>query len=503
MTAADLPAPRADARAWWGLAILALPCLLYSMDLTILTLAVPHIVADLGPNGPQLLWIVDIYGFVLAGALVTMGALGDRIGRRRLLLLGAVAFGAASTLAAFSSSTEMLIASRALLGLAAATLAPSTLSLISNIFAHPAERSFAIGVWIASFSVGGAIGPILGGLLLEFFWWGSVFLVPLPVMVLLLVLGPRLLPEFRDPHGAPIDLPSAALSVLAILSTVYGIKHLVIGDFGPVPLAALAGGLGLGALFVRRQLRLPDPVIDVRLMGQARFLVPLGIYFLGLFLTFGMLLLLAQYLQLVLGMSPLQAGLWSLFSALGFVAGSLLAPGLAGALSSRRVMVAALGLTAIGFAVVGIGLGNGQFALLLIGMSLFSLGVSPVLALSTDLVIGAAPPERSGSAAGVAETASELGGALGIAVAGSMVIARYRQGVAADLPAGLPAQADLAIRDSLGAAMEAVTSLPAALQAAAAAVAQQAYVAAFTQQAFVAAGLAVVGVILALRLRKA
>jgi MFS transporter, DHA2 family, multidrug resistance protein len=188
-------APKAGRREWLGLAVIALPCLLYSMDLTVLNLAVPRISADLRPTSAQLLWIVDIYGFVLAGLLITMGTLGDRIGRRRLLLIGAAAFGVGSVLAAFSPTAEMLIATRALLGLAGATLAPSTLSLIRNMFLDQQQRTVAISVWVSSYSVGAAIGPFVGGLLLEHFWWGSVFLIGVPVMVVLLVLGPVLLPE--------------------------------------------------------------------------------------------------------------------------------------------------------------------------------------------------------------------------------------------------------------------------------------------------------------------
>src|SRR5438093_4167997 len=199
LTAVDIP--KAGRREWVGLAVIALPCLLYSMDLTVLNLAVPHLTADLRPSSAQLLWIVDIYGFLVAGSLITMGTLGDRIGRRRLLFIGATAFGIASVIAAFSTSTEMLIATRALLGLAGATLAPSTLSLIRNMFHDPQQRTVAIGVWITSYSAGAALGPLLGGLLLQYFWWGSVFLLGVPVMALLLVLGPRLLPEFRDPEA--------------------------------------------------------------------------------------------------------------------------------------------------------------------------------------------------------------------------------------------------------------------------------------------------------------
>src|SRR5262245_20914342 len=213
--------PQAGRREWIGLAVLAIACVLYAMDLTVLHLAVPSLSAELKPTGVELLWIVDIYGFLVAGSLITMGTLGDRIGRRRLLLIGAATFGIFSLLAAFSKTPGMLILSRALMGIAGATLAPSTLSLIFNMFLDPQQRSVAIGIWITSFSVGGAIGPVLGGLLLEYFWWGSVFLLALPVMALLLLLGPRVLPEFRDPGARHLDLRSAAMSLAAVLAMIF------------------------------------------------------------------------------------------------------------------------------------------------------------------------------------------------------------------------------------------------------------------------------------------
>src|SRR5918912_1309225 len=249
---AALPATaKATRREWTGLGVLALACLLYVMDLSVLHLAVPAISADLRPTSTQLLWIIDIYGFFVAGSLVTMGTLGDRIGRRKLLMIGAAVFGLVSLLAAFSRSAEMLIASRALLGLAGATLAPSTLSLIFHMFEDPRERSIAIGVWISAFSAGSAVGPVLGGILLEFFWWGSVFMLALPVMGALPVLGPRVLPEYRDPEAERLDLLSAALLLIAVLTMTFGIKEVAQDSFGPLPAMTLLVGLAVGVLFVR------------------------------------------------------------------------------------------------------------------------------------------------------------------------------------------------------------------------------------------------------------
>ncbi|HYJ71493.1 MAG TPA: MFS transporter, partial [Actinomycetota bacterium] len=304
--------PKAGRREWIGLAVLALACLLYVMDLTVLHLAVPAISADLQPTSAQLLWIIDIYGFFVAGSLITMGTLGDRIGRRKLLLIGATAFGLVSLGAAFSPTAESLIVSRALLGVAGATLAPSTLSLIFHMFQDPKERSIAIGFWIGAFSAGSAIGPVLGGAMLELFWWGSVFLLALPVMAALLILGPRVLPEYRDPDAGRLDLVSAGMSVLAVLGVIYGLKEIAQDGPGATALAAIVLGIVVAVGFVVRQRRLADPMIDVGLFKLGSFNAALATNFLAIFVAIGYFLFVAQYLQLVVGLSPLEAGLWSL-----------------------------------------------------------------------------------------------------------------------------------------------------------------------------------------------
>src|SRR5262249_6216700 len=275
------------------------------MDLSVLYLALPSLTRDLQPSSAQLLWISDIYGFMLAGFLITMGTLGDRIGRRRLLLIGAAVFGAASVLAAFATSVAMLIVARALLGIAASTLAPSTLSLIRNMFLVPRQRTIAIGIWVTSFSLGAALGPALGGLLLQFFWWGSVFLIAVPVMALLLVLGPILLPEFRDPEPGRFDPTSAALSLVSVLAVVYGVKELAQNGFGPVPTISFAIGSAVGLAFLRRQATLAEPLVDLRLFRRPAFTAALAANTLSLFLIFGTFFLVPHYLQLLLGFSPL------------------------------------------------------------------------------------------------------------------------------------------------------------------------------------------------------
>ena len=341
---------RATRREWIGLAVLALPCFVYAMDLTVLNLAVPSLSADLHPSSTQLLWVVvDIYGFTLAASLITMGSLGDRIGRRRLVLIGAVVFGLMSVVAAYATSAPMLIAARALLGVAGATIAPGTLSLIRTMFEDAGQRTLAIGVWITSFSAGGAIGPVLGGLLLEQFWWGSVFLLAVPVMGLLVALGPRLLPEFRDRAAGRLDPLSAALSLAAVLAVVYGLKQFALQGPGRFATASLLAGLAVAVLFVRRQRRLPSPLLDLRLFRVPVFSAALASYALGIFVVFGPDLFVDQYLQLVLGLSPLRAGLWLLPAARGFVVGSLLTSRLVRWASPQAVMTAGMVLGAVGF----------------------------------------------------------------------------------------------------------------------------------------------------------
>jgi DHA2 family multidrug resistance protein-like MFS transporter len=499
MTDETTTTQRAGRREWLGLAVIALACVLYVMDLTVLHLAVPALSADLRPSSTQLLWIVDVYGFMIAGSLITMGSLGDRIGRRRLLLIGAAAFGVTSVLAAFSTTPEMLIATRALLGVAGATLAPSTLSLIRSMFHDPRQRTTAIAIWITSFSAGAAIGPVLGGVVLEFFWWGAVFLLNVPVMVALLVLGPRLLPEYRDPNAGPADLPSAALSLAAMLALVYGLKRVAQDGVTTTAVVAALAGLGLGFVFVRRQRQLADPLLDLSLFRIPAFSAALATYGIGIFVLFGGFLFIPQYLQLVLGMTPLEAGLWMLPWALSFVVGSNVTPILARRVDQAWLMGGGLAVAAVGFGLLlGIEAGSG-LGLIVVGSIAFSLGMSPVFTLTNDLIIGSAPPERAGAAAGVSETAAEVGGALGIAVLGSIGVAVYRRGVDDALPATLSTGEADAAQGTLGGALEVAASLPAALGDALVAAAEAAFTTGLHLGALIAAvsSLALAGVVLA------
>jgi DHA2 family multidrug resistance protein-like MFS transporter len=460
------------------------------MDLTVLNLAVPTLSADLQPSSAELLWIIDIYGFLVAGSLITMGTLGDRIGRRRLLLIGAAAFGAASVIAAFSTSAKMLIASRALLGLAGATLAPSTLSLIRNMFLDPQQRTVAIAVWVTSYSVGGAIGPLLGGVVLQYFWWGAVFLIGVPVMLLLLVVGPVLLPEFRDPQAGRLDIPSAALSLAAILLVIYGLKRTAEDGFGWLAVAAVVAGLALGVAFVRRQQRLDDPLIDLRLFRAPGFSASLSIYMLGTLVAFGVYVFIAQHLQLVAGLSPLDAGLVMVPSMLAFVAGSVFVPMIARRVKPETAMAGGLVLAAAGFALLTQVDGASGLAVLVVGSVVYALGLSPVVILATALIVGSAPPERAGAASAISETSSELGGALGIAVLGSIGTAIYRSRIAEALPSTIPADVAAPARSTLGGALAEAARLPEAMGAALMDPARAAFVDAFQVMAAICAALA-------------
>jgi DHA2 family multidrug resistance protein-like MFS transporter len=464
-TVAAAGPPRAGRREWIGLSVLALACLLYVMDLTVLHLAIPAISEDLQPTSAQLLWIIDIYGFMVAGFLVTMGTLGDRIGRRKLLLIGAAAFGAVSLLAAFSTSAEMLIVSRAALGIAGATLAPSTLSLIFSMFQDPGQRSRAVAVWISAFSAGSAIGPIVGGILLEHFWWGSVFLIALPVMALLLILGPIVLPEYKDPDAGRLDLVSAGLSLVAILGVIFALKTVAQDGIGPQAVVTALIGLVAGVVFVRRQFKLPDPMLDLTLFRIPTFSSALAVNFLTVFVMTGYFLFIAQYLQLVLGLSPLEAGLWSVPAAIGFVVGSNAAPRLLRYIRPSYLMAGGLGLAAVGLTVLTQVGGDGGLGIVVGSSLIISLGMAPVFGLTTELIVGSAPPERAGAASGISETGAELGGALGISILGSIGIAIYRGGVGGSLPASIPDAVAEAARDTLGGAIAAAEQLPEALGA--------------------------------------
>ena len=452
-------------RRWFALGVLTMAVLLIGVDGTVLALATPFISADLGASGTQILWIGDIYSFVLASMLISMGSLGDRIGHKKLLLCGATAFAIISAITAYSSTPETLIATRALLGMAGATLTPATLALIRGLFPDQRERSIAVGVWASAFSAGAALGPVVGGVLLEHFWWGSVFLINIPVMLVLLVGGFILLPEHRNPEPGPWDLPSVALSMLGMIGIVYGIKEGFIGLAHGLRIdAVLAGVIGATALtlFVRRQLRLPTPLIDVRLFRNPVFSGVVSANLLSVLGLSGLVFFLSQYFQLVHGYGPLKAGLAELPAAVTATVFGVLA-GVAVRYVSHR-LVLTTGLALVGLAMASLAASLTLFTPLTpylpLGVALFVVGVGLGLAftVASDIILTSVPKERAGSAAAVSETAYELGMALGIATLGSIVTAVYRTVVIAP---SIPTEVAAGARDSLPGAIRAAAVLPA------------------------------------------
>ena len=427
----------ATARTWLGLAVLAFPTVLLGLDSTLLYLSLPALALDLQLSSTEALWIMDAYGFMIAGFLITMGALGDRIGRRRLLMIGGVAFVAASLLAAYSTTPLMLIFARAMLGVAGATLMPSTLALISNMFEIPSQRGLAIGVWATMFALGMAAGPSVGGILLEYYWWGAAFLVAIPMVGVMLIAAPLLLPEYRAPHSGRIDFFSSALSLGAILPVVYAMKEAAKGAIDGETIFALITGVVFTLLFIRRQLRLKDPLLDLCLFSNRAFTAALVILLFGLIGVGGIMLLTTQYLQLVVGLSPLAAGAWMGPSALLMFLAGIASPLIARRIRPGTIVGIALIFSAVGYMLLTTIRGADGVGFLIAGLSLAYLGLGTIAALGTDLVVGTAPPAKAGSASAMSEMVQELGSALGVAILGSLTTFVYRREILAILPSDM------------------------------------------------------------------
>lgn len=482
-------------RQWLGLAVLALPTILISLDVSVLFLALPALSQGLDADQVEQLWITDIYGFMLAGLLITMGSLGDRYGRRRLLLLGSGLFGVASMLAAFSVSPEMLIAARALMGIAGATVAPSTLALISNIFSDPKQRALAIGVWMACFMGGQAVGPIVGGLLLARFWWGAVFLLAVPVMVILLIAGPLLLPEFRHPENSPLDLPSVALSLLAILPFIYGLKELARAGAAPLPIFAVIFGLVVAVVFVRRQQNVSSPLIEVQLFRSVPFSVTLIMMIVTAMLMGGTFLFVSLWLQLVARLTPFAAGLWLVPQMIAMIIGTLLTPILARRVRPGLLITLGVLVTGLGFVVLTRTTADGGLATVVIGFTVACGGIGGAVTLGTDLIVGSAPAAQAGSAASISETSNELGIALGIAILGSIGSVVYRAQLAS-VGNAVPAASRDAAESGITGAAEAAGRLGGEAGQRLMAVAGEAFTTSFTTVATVGAALILAVVVL-------
>ncbi|MEV0948781.1 MFS transporter [Rhodococcus sp. NPDC049939] len=487
----------ASRRDWLGLIVLAFAVLLIAVDATVLDLALPFISADLEPSSTQLLWIIDVYSFVLAGLLITMGTLGDRVGRRRLLLFGAAGFGIASLIAAWAVSPEMLIAARVLQGISGATLMPATLGLIRAIFVNPRQRTLAIGVWSAMAGGGAAAGPLIGGWLLEHFWWGSVFLVNIPVMLMLIGIGPVLIPESKDPNPGRFDLTSAALSMSTMLPLVYAVKESVVHGISPVLIAVGLAGVASGVGFVRRQRVMKDPMIDLGLFAKPAFSTAVLTNLLSVFALAGVLFFGSQYLQLVLGKTALEAGVLMLPGMLMSAVTALAAAWMVRYWATSHVLGGGLVVGGVGAAMLfalRVDSGPNMFV---IGFGLVGAGVGIALTLASDLVVSAVEPERAGAASAVSETAYELGIALGVAVLGSVVMAIFRNGLDTSLLAPdrvAPAQG------TLGAAIAEAQHLPETASTVFLESAQTAFVAGMHVAAVATAAILFVTAILVLRL---
>ena len=451
--------PGTGRREWVGLAVLGLPTFLVTMDFSVLYLAVPHLTADLAPSGVQQLWIVDVYGFLIAGFLVTMGTIGDRIGRKKLLLIGAAVFGIASVAAAFSTSPEMLIASRALLGVAGAAVMPSVLALVTGMFTDQRQRSRALAIWLTCFMAGLTLGPLVGGLLLAYFWWGSVFLVAVPGIVVLLVLGPALLPDQKAPRAGQLDPVSVVLSLATILPFIYGLKELARHGWGWFAAGALVFGIVAGAVFVQRQRHLEHPLLDLRLFGNRTFTSALALTFATSVVGTGTLLLVTLYLQNVVGLTPLAAGLLLVVPNVLMIIGNLSSPPLANHVRTTYLITGGLLVAGVGYVLFTLADSTSGPQLIVVAMSIVMLGTGPLAAFCNHLAMGAVPAEKVGSGASILQTTNEFGLGLGIATLATLGTVVYRSNVEGAL-GSVPTDAADAARESIDRAVVVAGQLP-------------------------------------------
>lgn len=453
------PSRRAGPRDWAGLTVLLIPVLMVSMANTVLSFALPAISIDLTPTANTLLWITDIYPLVMTGLLVAMGSLGDRIGRRRILIIGASGFAVVSALGALAPSAGWLVVARAALGVFGAMLMPATLSLIRTIFLNPRQRTLAVAIWAAGFSVGMTVGPVLGGLLLQTYSWRAVFFIAVPLLVPMLAVAPWLLPESKNPTPGRVDLISVGLSLLALLPFVLGIKTLAHDGLTGFGMGSLVLGVVAGFLFVRRQLRAPSPLLDMRLFAIRPFTAAILANLLSFFSLVGFTFFEAQQLQLVLGYEPFTAGLLLVPAAGAAIVAGLGAVVLVKRVPKRHAMTGGLLVAASAYGILVVAPAPIGVVALVVASIVLSLGLGVSETVANDVVVASVPADRAGAAAGVSETAYELGTVLGFAVLGTIITSIYRQQV--QLPVGLDSAQQAAARETLGGAVRVGESLPA------------------------------------------
>ncbi|MCH5674045.1 MFS transporter [Streptomyces gilvus] len=490
----------AGANRWVVLVVLCVSLLLVAVDATVLHVAVPAVTEDLRPGAIELLWIVDVYPLVCASLLILFGTLGDRVGRRRILLLGYGLFGIASGLAALARDPQVLILARALLGVGGAMIMPATLSILRQVFPDRRERALAIGVWSAVAAVGAAVGPLLGGFLLEHFWWGSVFLVNIPLMLVSLPVGRMLLPESRGSGDGPWDVVGALMAAAGLFGVVFGVKRLGGGEpaASPFTLAPLVVGAVLLVFFVRRQRRRAHPLVDLGMFARPAFSTSVGCIVLAMLALVGLELIAAQYLQLVLELSPLQTGLRLL--PLTFAA---MAAGLAGArmlhrFGPRRMVCFGFCVTAGAVLLLTVMGAADNPGLLLFGFVLLGFGLETTLFGAYESMLSEAPPAQAGGAAAVGETSYQLGAGIGIALLGSVMNAAYAPGLSS-VP-GVPASASASAAHSLGEAYDVAGRLGGPVGVALRRAARDSFVHGLHVTLLVSAGLLLLGAVMALRL---
>ena len=441
-------------RQWGILGVLTLAVMLLAIDGSVLALAVPSLSADLDPTANQILWIGDIYSFAIAGLLVTVGNIADRYGRKRTLLVGATGFAAASLLCALSPDANVLILGRFLLGVFGAAIMPSTLSIVRNTFDDPGQRTRAIAIWSIGTTGGAALGPLLGGFLIEHFRWSSVFFINLPIMVLVLAAGVPMLRESYGNRRASVDIASSVLSILTVVPIVYVVKEAAHGGFGWHQGLALVLGAASGWAFVRRQRRLEHPLLDLGLFRIPAFSGAVLTAGIAIFALVGLLYFFSQYLQLVRGMAPLSAGLVEMPATITGILATLAAPRLLPRLGQGRAIALGTALLGVGMGIVAAAESVPGIVLILVGVGVLGFGAGMTSTLTTDAIVSAAPRERSGAASAISETAYELGAACGIAVLGSVLSSYYRWFVA--LPDDFESAHGAGASDSLARTLEAL-----------------------------------------------